>query len=229
MHKSVWSENTALPAFEKLSGEKKCDVLVIGGGICGLLCAYFLKNAGVNCVLVEGKTIASGTTKNTTAKITSQHGLIYSKLMKLSGEEKAGMYYNANERALEQYEKLCRKIECDFERCDAYTYSLRDRVRIEKEVNSAQRLGADADFLEECELPFQIKGAVRFKNQAQFNPLKFISGIAKGLDIYENTLVRDITPDCAVSENGKIRADKIIVSTHFPFINKHGSYFLKLY
>lgn len=229
MSESVWYNGVELPRFEKLRGEKGCDVLIIGGGLCGLLCAHFLKEAGVDYILVEGSKIASGTTGNTTAKITSQHGLIYAKLMRSFGREKAKMYLDANERAVREYESLCRDIDCDFERKSAYTYSLRDRVRIEEEVRAANALGFAAEFSETPELPFETRGAVRFDNQAQFNPLKFIAHIAKGLNIYEDTFIRDITPDAAISDEGKIRAKKIIVATHFPFINKHGSYFLKLY
>ena len=78
-------------------------------------------------------------------------------------------------------------------------------------------------------LPFKTAGAVRVDNQAQFNPLKFIAEISKELHIYEKTFIRDITPHTAIADNGKITADKIIVTTHFPFINKHGNYYLKLY
>lgn len=229
MKESVWSANTILPSFNKLDGDRKTDVLIIGGGLCGILCAYFLKNAGVDYILAEGSTIASGTTKNTTAKITSQHGLIYDKLIKSAGRELAKMYLDANEDALREYERLCQNIDCDFERKPAYTYSLTDREKLEKEVTAVNSLGFSSHFAEKLELPFKTQGAVCFPNQAQFNPLKFIGEVSKNLNIFENTFIRDITPLAAIYDGGKITARKIIVSTHFPFINNHGSYFLKLY
>ena len=229
MKKSVWSDSVALPAFRKLEGDTKTDVLIIGGGLCGILCARFLQEAGIDYILVEGNKIASGITKNTTAKITFQHELIYSKLIKHAGKEKAQMYLSANQRAFTEYEKLCQSIDCDFEKKHAYTYSLSDRHKIEDEVRAVNNLGFPAEFTEHTELPFDIRGAVCFPDQAQFNPLKFIKEAAKGLNIYENTFIRDITPTTAVANSGKITAKKIIVTTHFPFINKHGSYFLKLY
>jgi len=203
--------------------------LIIGGGLCGILCAYFLDKAGVDYALVEGREIASGITKNTTAKITSQHGLIYSKLSKSYNDEIAGKYLEANQKAIKQYEKLCKSIDCDFEKNVVYTYSSSDRRIIEEEVKAVNRLGFKASFAETSELPFETKGAVRFPDQAQFNPLKFIAEISKKLNIYENSFVRDITPTAAITNYGKITAKKIIVTTHFPFINKHGGYFLKLY
>lgn len=229
MHESVWSNSVKLPEFKKLEGTVKTDVLIIGGGLCGILCAYFLKNAGVDYILVEGSRIASGNTKNTTAKITSQHGLIYSKLIDNFGFEKAQMYLRANQFALREYEDLCKNIDCNFEIKNNFVYSLKSRDSIEKEVLSVNQLGFPAEFVEDTELPFRTKGAICFPKQAQFNPLKFISAICKELNIFENTFIREITPSTVTIDNGKIFAQKIIVATHFPFINKHGGYFLKLY
>lgn len=86
---SIWQKSTELPAFPKLNGSMNTDVLIIGGGIAGILTAYFLKQSGVNCVLVEKGRICQGTTSHTTAKITYQHGLVYHKLLKSSGLEAA--------------------------------------------------------------------------------------------------------------------------------------------
>ncbi len=229
MKKSVWSDSVKLPEFEKLEGDRKTDCLIIGGGIAGILTAYFLDASGVDYILVEGSKIASGTTRNTTAKITSLHGLIYDKLLRDFGKEYAQSYLLANQSALLKYEELSKRIECDFEKKDAYTYSLTSRSIIEDEVNAANRLGFEAEFTEDTELPFAVKGAVKFKNQAQFNPLKFIAEISKGLNIYENSFVREITPTEVITDTARIKPGKIIVATHFPFINRHGNFFLKLY
>ncbi len=222
---NIW-ENTKLPEFQKLNHDIKTDVLIIGGGLCGILCAHFLKENGIDYVLVEGDKIASGTTKNTTAKITLGHSLIYDKLIKTVGKEKAGMYLNANLDAMKEYENLCKN--CDYEYQNSYTYSLTDRRKLENEVDALNSLGFKAEF-KNTNLPFKTQGAVFYPDQAQFNPLKFVANIAKDLNIYEQTFIRDITPHTVVSDTGKITAKKIIVATHFPFINKHGSYFLKLY
>ncbi len=227
MQKSVW--DMSLPAFNRLEGDIKTDVLIIGGGLCGLLCAYYLQQAGVSYILVEGDKIASGITKNTTAKITSQHGLIYDKIMREYGKESAQMYLSANEKALAEYKNLCEKMDCDFEIQDAYTFSLDDRKKLENELKALQNLHFDAELIEKTNLPFDTKGAICFKNQAQFHPLKFIDEVAKDLHIYENTFVEELMPGGAVTKNGRILAKNIIVTTHFPFINKHGAYFLKLY
>ena len=229
MNESVWSKSVDMPKFPKLEGDIKTDVLIIGGGMCGILCAYYLGLHGVDYTLVEANRIATGITSNTTAKITSQHGLIYNKLIKSLGVEKARLYLAANENAVKEYQRIAQSIDCDFEFKDAYTYSLSDVTKIEDEISALKVLGFEADFFDELPLPFKIKGAIRFKNQAQFNPLKFIAQISSGLNIYEHTFIRDISAHVALSDNAKITADKIIVATHFPFINTHGAYFIKMY
>ena len=106
MRQSIWEGDVEFPSFPKLEGDIKTDVLVIGGGLCGVLCAWFLKQAGVDYVLVEGDAVGRGVTCNTTAKITSQHGLIYEKLLRTQGKEKALQYLDANQWALGKYREL---------------------------------------------------------------------------------------------------------------------------
>ncbi len=226
---SVWEDNSSLPNFKPLEGDIKTDVLIIGGGITGILCAYFLEQAGIDYVLVERDKICSGITQNTTAKITSQHGLIYDKMIRKSGIEKAKKYLEVNQLALEKYSQLCSNIDCDFERKDAYVYSLSNEKKIRKEVEAVNKLGFHADFINDISLPFETKGAIKFSNQAQFNPLKFISGIAKDLNIYENTFVGKSAENSVITDRGKIEANNIIYTTHFPIVNNHGLYFMKMY
>ncbi len=226
---SVWEIDAPRVEFETLDGDKTTDVLIIGGGIAGMLCAYKFKNAGVDCILVEADRICSGITKNTTAKITLQHGLIFDKMIKRFGENKACLYIEAQTRAIEEYARLCREIECDYEKGDSYVYSLCDREKIEREVSALNRIGVDAEFSDARELPIKVAGAVRVKDQAQFHPLKFLYSIARELPIFENTKVVELKPKIAVTNRGKITFKKLVIATHFPMINKHGSYFLKLY
>lgn len=229
MTNSLWSDNIKLPSLKKMEGVKKTDVLIIGGGICGILCAYFLKQSGIDYMLVEGKRITSGITQNTTAKITLLHGLIYDKIIREYGKEFAEKYLSANISALKKYAELSKNIDCDFETKPAYTYTIKDRDKIEREVNALNSLGYSAKFVAETKLPFNVAGAVCVENQAQFNPLRFIAEIAKELNIYEDTFVKKIEGNQVVCDSCRIIAKKVIVATHFPFLNKHGSYFLKLY
>ena len=226
---SIWKETAKLPQFPALQEDLRTDVLVIGGGMAGILCAHRLRQAGIDYALVEAKTIGSGITQNTTAKITAQHGLIYHKLLRKLGVEGAKLYLQANLSALEDYRTLCGSIDCDFQEQDSFIYSQHDRALLEKELAALELLGFPGEFCQSVPLPFPTAGAVCFPRQAQFHPLKFLAGIAQGLRIFEHTSVRELAPGIAKTDGGVIRAEKIIVATHFPFLNKHGSYFLKMY
>lgn len=251
MH-SIWSETTELSGYEKIQFEQlqediSTHALIIGGGMAGILCAKELQQAGVDYVLVEANRIGCGITKNTTAKITAQHGLIYHKLYEKYGDEKARLYLDANMQAVKAYRKLCREMDCDYEEQDSYVYSIDDASLLERELRALDRLGVPAEYVPNLPLPFETAGAVRFSHQAQFHPLKFLLQIARGLRIYEHTRVKELIIEenpavsattksnarirkyKAMTEQAVITADKIIVATHFPFINKHGSYFLKMY
>ncbi len=228
--RSVWTDNIDLPSFESVNQNFDIDILIIGGGICGILCAYMLQKNGVNYALVEGGKICQKTTANTTAKITSQHSFIYEKIINKYGVDIAKLYLKANQEAIYDYKQICKNLDCDFKIIDNYVYSL-DEEALKKELIALQKLKFDDfEYYESLNLPIDIKGAIKFKNQAQFNPLKFISQISKGLNIYENSHVTQMVDTTAII-NGKykINAKKVIVATHFPFINKHGAYFLKMY
>ena len=226
---SIWHKTIQLPQFPQLKGDVSTDVLIIGGGMAGLLCAYQLKKAGVDCIVAERTRIASGVTGNTTAKVTCQHGLIYSKLAKKGGLEAAGLYLQANEDALSEYRALCEHFPCDFEEQSHTVYSRQDLSILEDELSVLSRLNDPAELVTNLPLPFPTAGGIRFPHQAQFHPLKFLNGIVGDLTIYENTPVLSVTKSGAVTQHGTIHANAVIVATHFPFLNRHGSYFLKLY
>ena len=226
---SIWLKTAQKPRFDTLDGDKKVDVLIVGGGIAGILCAYKLKNAGVNCILIEADEICGGITKNTTAKISIGHGLIYDKMIKRYGQDKARLYVEAQIKAGKEYAKLSKNIDCDFENKDSYVYALYDGEKIDKEVIALNRIGVKAHFSNKSSLPFPIAGAVVVKDQAQFNPLKFLYEIAKDLPIFEHTKALEFTPYRIVTNHGSISFKKLIVATHFPIYNKHGLYPLKMY
>lgn len=226
---SVWTDTVSSKRFGRLHGDRKTDVLIVGGGMAGILCAYKLKRAGIDYMLVEKDRIFGGVTCNTTAKITSQHGLCYEKLIKRFGLQKATLYFEANESAVAEYRALSRVIPCDFEEKSSFVYSLDNRKKLEKELFALQKIGCKAKLEENLPLALKTVGAVRVDKQAQFNPLMFLSEISKDLNIYENTEIKEFVGNTAVYSDGKIQAQNIVIATHFPIINKHGSYFLKLY
>ncbi len=227
---SLWLNENKLPQFPALHGEHKTDVLIIGGGLCGILCALEMQKLGVNYMLLEAERICRKTSGNTTAKITSQHSLIYADIMKKYGTEAAAKYYQINQKAIEEYARLCESIDCDFVRKDNFIYSLSDEKKLDNEMDALEKIRARAMFYPSLSaLPFDVLGAVKFPDQAQFDPIKFVTLISKEIHVYENSRVLGFDGKTYYGKDFKVTADKVIVTTHFPIFNKHGSFFLKLY
>ena len=226
---SIWQKTTELPSFPPLEKDIKTDVLVIGGGLAGILTALKLREKGVDCIVVEKDRICQRVTGNTTAKITSQHGFCCSKILKSNGFESAKAYLHANQQAIFEYEKLCRNIDCDFEKKDNFVYATDGMNLIDDELKALWKMGFNAEFQDKLPIPVNQIGAIKFKNQAQFNPLKFVNAIAKDLNIYENTFVKKLDGTSAITEKSKITFKKAVIATHFPIINNHGLFFMKMY
>lgn len=239
---SFWMASTKKTDYPKLDKDIKVDVAIIGGGITGILCAYMLNKKGIKIAVIEADHILQGTTGHTTAKITSQHGLIYSKIKSQIGEEYAKQYADANESAIRMFEKIVKEnnIECSFVPESAYVYTLQEEYvkKINDEVKAASSLDIKAVYLDEIPLPFPVKAAVRFDNQAQFHPLRFLTSLAKQIadfdvQIFEQSRVVDIEGDesyvLTTNTGKKISAEKVIIATHYPFYNKHGLYFARIY
>ena len=165
MPQSFWNATVKAQDHKTLQHDDKTDYLIIGGGLCGVLCAYFLQQEGADYMLIEGNRIGSGNTGNTTAKITSQHGLIYDRMIRSIGKEKTALYLDAQQNALKQYQKLAGTIDCDFEEKVSGVYSLENRQIIERETDALHSIGFPAEYTGKLPLPFPVKGAVLFPKQ----------------------------------------------------------------
>lgn len=228
---SIWQLTNNIAPRAPLDGDISVDTAVIGAGMAGILTAYFLHKSGKDVIVLEADRIGSGMTGNTTAKITSQHRLIYDQLIQNFGEEKARQYAQANQSAIQQYAQLVKelKIDCDFEQIPAYVYSRANRDSIEKEVQAAQRLDIPAELLVPSNLPFPVEAAVMFPHQAQFNPIAFLAAVSQPLTVYEQTFARAVEGNVITTNRGRVSAKNIVMATHFPFLNAPGYYFVRMY
>ena len=231
---SFWKYNIEMSERNTMENRTHIHTLIIGAGMAGVLTAYLLKQCGIEPVIVEAKTIGSGQTENTTAKITSQHDMFYSKLIRRTSYKRAKTYAKANEEAIRIFEQIIRKekIDCDFRKLPSYLYTCDKRKipQLKKEAEAAKKLGIQAKYVEGeniTELPFAIEGAVCFQNQAQFHPLKFLKHLTKDMNIYENTRVLSVKGHTVVTDKGKVIADNIIFACHYPITNVPGFYFLR--
>ena len=231
--KSIWQleKRPPIPKPEPLRGSSRTDVAVIGAGMAGILTAYELKRRGARVVVFDRGKAGGGVTAGTTAKITSQHRLIYNRLIAGFGEEKAAQFAQANQRAIRQYAVLVKAkgIDCAFERRPAFVYARKDAKELEKEAAAAGRLGIPAALTDRTELPFSVAGALCFPDQAQFSPLRFLHALAQELTIYEDTPVWNIEDGAVCFRGGKLRAQAVVIATHFPILNSPGYYFLRMH
>ena len=237
---SFWMASTPVTDYPEIQTDLKVDVAIVGGGIVGITTAYLLKKQGVKVAVIEADRILQGTTGHTTAKITSQHHLIYARLKKQLGQELAQQYADANESAIHLIAHTAaeNKIDCDFSWRPAYVYTQSEQYLkdLEDEARAACSLGIKASYMDHSPLPFSVQAALRFDNQAQFHPLKYLKSLAQhipeeGSHILENTTAVSIDQDsrAVITRQGrKVTADKIIIASHFPFFDGGGMYFTKL-
>jgi glycine/D-amino acid oxidase-like deaminating enzyme/nitrite reductase/ring-hydroxylating ferredoxin subunit len=226
---SVWIETgPEQPELPELDGEVHADVAVLGGGIVGITTALLLAEAGVRVALLEANRLARGVSGYTTAKVSSQHGMIYSQLRSRFGAGGAAAYGAANQAALEWIARRVESdgIDCDFRRRASYAYG--DRSQAEDEASAANEAGLPASFVESVPLPYAVEAAVRFDDQAEFHPRKYLLALAErlrelGADVFERSVAVqvDTDEDCMIkSPGGRVVAGQVVVATHFPFLDR---------
>ncbi|HEX3031324.1 MAG TPA: FAD-dependent oxidoreductase [Bacillota bacterium] len=236
-----WLDSSSPTSYEELTTDIKADIAIVGGGLVGITTAYLLRQQGLKVVILEADRILQGTTGHTTAKLTSQHDIIYSELVKNLGQEKAKQYADANEQTIKFVEDLIykEKIQCDFSGQAAYIFTQSDDYldKLQQEAEAASSLGLLASLTHHCPLPFPVKAALRFDGQAQFHARKFALGLVERISgedcpIFENTRVVDVhegVPCTLITEKGhKVQADNVVVATHFPFYGSNQFYFARL-
>ena len=289
--KSYWIDSVKENIeYKKLEENIKTDICIIGGGLTGVATAYNLSKYKIKTVLIDKGKIGMQTSGNSTAKITSQHGLIYKYLIDSKGRDFARKYYEANEEAIKNIKNIIdsENIDCEFEYQPSYVFTqkIQDVEKIKDEVEAVNSFGGNAKLVEAHDIPinkivgeeFVEKGneklkisgdniekenlnlerdiikermkqilpikamtGIKFENQAQYNPYKFITALTKichdsGVQIYENTKAIDVDTEdndeyyVVTLDNGcKIKTKYLVVATKYPIFNIPGFYFMKMY
>lgn len=235
--KSLWHSDTDIPDRR---GEvpPHSEVVVVGAGIAGLTTACLLARSGRSVTVLESRQVGAGVTGNTTAKVSVQHGLIYDSL----GAERAMQYAVAQVRALDWVAEGVADgaVECGFERRDSYVYTRQtDRVEaLAREVEAMQLAGlTQAQLLDGLDLPFEVAGAVRLPDQAQFHPLRWLLHLAEQIEaaggqVIEGESVVNVherdgilrvetaTGSPGASQTRTVSAEHVVIATHYPILDR---------
>lgn len=235
--RSYWNAAAPITDFPPLREDIRVDIAIMGGGIVGLTTARVLKDMGLTVALLEARSVGRQVTGKSTAKVTSQHQLVYQTLERNFGERRARLYAEAQEAGVRKIRDFAIRdqIDCDIETKPAYTYTCDDEQveRIEKEVEVASRLGLPARLVHETDLPFEIKAAVCFDGQAQFHPTKYAVGLAAtipggGCHVFENSRVTEWEPTRVVTSGGSVTARHVVMATHLP-LGQVGGFYAQAY
>lgn len=237
MERSYWNETAELTNFPTLDSHRKVDITVIGGGIVGLTTARLLTDQGLKVALVEARRVGRQATGKSTAKVTSQHGLLYHTLKQKFSLNHAQLYADAQQAGLAQIRQLTARfaLDCDLETADAYTYTCKEEhvATMEQELEIARQLGLPATLLRHIDLPFGIKAALHYTDQAQFHPTRYLSALAAtlaadGCEIYENSVVIDWDATTVHTATGSIKAKHVVMATHLP-LGVTGGYYTRAF
>lgn len=224
----LWHSTYTIPLYPALAEDIEVDAVIVGAGITGLTSAYLLKRAGLRVAVLEKSAVGAGTSGRTTGKVTSQHELTYEDLKQRLGEKTAKAYGDANQQALKQISDIIKheKITCDWQRDDNYVFTsdARKVEQFKREAKTAAALGLPASFETTTPLPFTVKGAVRFANQAKINSQEYLLGLARqvhgsGSFVFEQSKAiafKDGNPAYVQTPKGKVTAQHIIVATNVP-------------
>ncbi|MFH7817808.1 FAD-dependent oxidoreductase [Neobacillus thermocopriae] len=241
--KPYWRE-LEMPSFKKLMEDISVDVAIVGAGITGITAAYLLSKEGKKVAILEAGTVLNGTTGHTTAKLTAQHDIIYDELIQHFGEDKAKLYYESHTNAIEFVEKEVKEkqIDCDFSKEDAYLYATTEEYeqKLKTEYQAYQKLGIDGALTDSIPFDISIKNALIMRNQAQYHPLKFLKALLEeavksGCYVFEHTTATDIqddesdNPKVMTKDGHKVSCRHVIMASHFPFYDKPGLYFARMY
>jgi glycine/D-amino acid oxidase-like deaminating enzyme/nitrite reductase/ring-hydroxylating ferredoxin subunit len=213
-------------------GGEPVDVAIIGGGIAGLTTAYLLSKSGKKVAVIEDGYIGSGETGRTTAHITHALDDRYYNLEQKHGLDGARSAANSHTVAINLIESIVKEenIDCDFERLDGFLFldPTDTKESLDKELEATHKAGINTtEILEKAPLQsFNTGPCIRFPNQGQFQPLKYLRGLYYAIirnegQIFTETHVQEINSDgIKTIDDYTLKARNIVIATNAPIIDK---------
>ncbi|HEV2641514.1 MAG TPA: FAD-dependent oxidoreductase, partial [Candidatus Elarobacter sp.] len=222
---------TDTPRFAPLATDARANVCIVGAGIAGMTTAYLLCRAGKAVVVIDDGPVGGGETGRSTAHISNALDDRYFRIARLFGEEGARHAAESHTAAIQRIEAIAslEDIDCDFERLDGFLFLAPgdQRALLERELEATHRAGlTDTGIFQRAPIDaFDTGNVLRFPRQAQFHPLKYLSGLARAIvrdggRIYCGTRAKSIEdgePGKVTTADGHtIIADDIVVATNSP-------------
>jgi glycine/D-amino acid oxidase-like deaminating enzyme/nitrite reductase/ring-hydroxylating ferredoxin subunit len=227
---SLWQATSILPTFESLRRDVRCDVAIVGAGITGLSCAYELARRGRHVVVIDEGGIGNGETSRTSAHLATGLDDRYYEIERRHGHRGALIAAHSHGIAIDYIEAVVQdeNIDCDFARVPGYLIPGGDGSsrELDREATAAARAGLTVQRISGAKVAAShLEEALRFDGQAQFHPLRYLSGLAeacrrRGVEIYTQTravAMHGGTPAVVTTESGNtINADALIMATNSP-------------
>lgn len=197
-----WLINSGLPVnYPKLEGSINTDIVIIGGGISGALTAYYLVKAGLDCVMVDARTIGLGSTCASTALLQYELDKPLSELAKQIGFQQAARAYQMCSESIDTIERISKEIKFSlFEKQKSLFFAAykKDQKLIEAEFSSRKKAGFDVEYLEQKDIEayygFSAPAAILSAQGGTTDPYMFThallqASIKKGLQVFDRTEV----------------------------------------
>ena len=233
---SLWLAHASSISSDPLP-DGPVDDIVVGAGITGLSTALLLARAGRRVAVVEARTVGAVTTGNTTAKISLLQGTKYTGLRRYQAKHVAEAYVEANREGQQWLLRFCEDHGVPVQRRAAVTYAATksEVSTVRKEHDAAASLGLAVSWQDSLDVPFPNHGATVLMDQAQFDPMDFLTALVEQLREHGGTLhqghrVTGVsltgTPDVSLEDGTTLRADHVVLATGIPILDR-GLYFAK--
>ena len=230
---SVWMSE-AVPALPPLATGAHADVCVVGAGIAGVTTAYCLMKEGKSVIVLDDNRPGGGMTERTTAHLSNEIDDGYVEIERLHGRSGAQLAARSHTAAIEWIDstQAHEAIECDFMRLDGYLFAPSDdsNQQVEEEWQAVQRAGLSG-VKRLDRLPgnlFPTGQCLQFPRQAQFHPLKYLSGLVRAIQERGGRLFKEAhvvnvqggkRAQVETSQGCVVTADALVIATNTPINN----------